>query len=543
MPGHSAGSPAYDGSPKDGDLDDIAIGLGSPVVAPLSQAYIPDHLKLNTSSHYNLNDSSPSTPTPFSDRSFSLDTEKERDGSTKQERVILRIGAGYLVYFLCGWGDGVTATVLPYFMEEFKVTFVTGSLLYAASTVGFIVGTLILERLLQQMGRISWSKLLRWLPICSRPESHQDHIPTPYSPVRARHISIAISSIIFSMFFVIMGSSKGYTALFIAYMIAAFARSILTGSLNPYFSSIGAKHIGYAFSCWSFGGVVAPLICQFIIAKGVHWPYFYYGSLVPCGLSIALLSAVFIPTRQELALERRTSIVDSVSSCSTSVVLKGDNEKSYPLPKPTNIKPENKLKLVLAHPFQWTISIFAGAYFGTETTSQGFIVSYLLRTRNSNPATAGYVPSGFFAGIMIGRIVWGYITQANADISFLHALVFVALAMQLVIWFVDIVPVNAVALVIIGLVFGPMFPASMNMANDIIPADQRLISMAIVSAGSSLGCAIFPFATGVILNSKGLHTLPYCNVALTGALLIFWACLPSAPPQLGVSRWLSRKQQ
>ena len=56
----------------------------------------------------------------------------------------------------------------------------------------------------------------------------------------------------------------------------------------------------------------------------------------------------------------------------------------------------------------------------------------------------------------------------------------VGLAMQLVIWFVDSVVANAVALVVIGIVFGPVFPAAANMLNDILPPEQHLVSLALL---------------------------------------------------------------
>jgi len=50
--------------------------------------------------------------------------------------------------------------------------------------------------------------------------------------------------------------------------------------------------------------------------------------------------------------------------------------------------------------------------------------------------------------------------------------------MQLQIWFVNSNVENAFATSVIGMVFGPIFPACLSLANDILPSEVRLVSMA-----------------------------------------------------------------
>ena len=52
--------------------------------------------------------------------------------------------------------------------------------------------------------------------------------------------------------------------------------------------------------------------------------------------------------------------------------------------------------------------------------------------------------------------------------------------MQLLIWFVNSNIQNAFSTAIIGLAYGPVFPASLTLANDILPPDIRMVSMAIM---------------------------------------------------------------
>jgi len=52
--------------------------------------------------------------------------------------------------------------------------------------------------------------------------------------------------------------------------------------------------------------------------------------------------------------------------------------------------------------------------------------------------------------------------------------------MQLLIWFVNSNVQNAFAMSIIGVVYGPVFPACLSLANDILPSEVRFMSMAIM---------------------------------------------------------------
>lgn len=140
------------------------------------------------------------------------------------------------------------------FMAEFDISFMLSSLLYAGSTIGwvagclwpvqvkqpsyfakrFLAGTLLVESIINQLGRFSptsghWS----WFPkISFFPQflsAKQPQKVVGYSPSQARLLAVLLSSCLHGMFFIMMGSKGGYWVFFCAYMLSAFARSILTG--------------------------------------------------------------------------------------------------------------------------------------------------------------------------------------------------------------------------------------------------------------------------------------------------------------------------
>ncbi|KAH9487131.1 Bypass of stop codon protein 6 [Psilocybe cubensis] len=445
------------------------------------------------------NSPSPSSSKPCTivdNGKISITTDSsEGNSSSPPDRLKWRLASGFFAYFMCGWGDGD-------FMADYHITFMMSSLLYAATTVGFIVGTMLVESIINQLGRFRLvADHSSWIPAIQLLKTKQSDNEIGYSPSQARHISLLVSSILHGMFFVMMGSRGGFWAAFGAYAVAAFARSVLTASLNGYFAEGPKQSLGYAFGLWSLGSVASPLLCQSLIAVNVPWFNFYLGSLVLSAVNVVFLVTTFKPTLREHLHDRQNAIMLAAKCDNKDTWVANKNKEHFTSESRSENVASNKkgtnptLSSALKMKFQWAICLFSLLYYGCETSTSGFIVSYLLDIRNANPKTVGYVSSGFWGGITIGRFVWGHVTPN-----------------------------------IIGLVYGPVFPASLTLANDILPLEVRIISMALISAAASLGSALFPFVAGTILSIQGIHTLTYFTVPLAGALTFLWALFPSKPP-------------
>ena len=97
-----------------------------------------------------------------------------------------------------------------------------------------MVGTLLVESIINQLGRFSptsghwsWFPKISFLPQFLSAKQPQKVIG--YSPSQARLLAVLLSSCLHGMFFIMMGSKGGFWLSFCAYMVVAFARSILTG--------------------------------------------------------------------------------------------------------------------------------------------------------------------------------------------------------------------------------------------------------------------------------------------------------------------------
>ncbi|KAG6832221.1 hypothetical protein H0H92_004186 [Tricholoma furcatifolium] len=222
------------------------------------------------------------------------------------------------------------------------------------------------------------------------------------------------------------------------------------------------------------GGMVAPIVCQTIIAKGIPWTHFYLGSLVLSGINCILLFLAFRPTSRESMCEWNQANAEkeqALSSRTPSIDTEKELQRKAPLASRSHT-----LRLTLLMPYQWAFSIFALLYSGNETTTQGFSVTYLLGTRHANPKTVGYVTSGYWGGFAVARFIWG---------TFVPRLTF---------------------------------------------TQRKFIILSSFSAFASVGSALFPFISGAISDVKGISTVPYLTMSLNAVLIGIWSLFPSRLP-------------
>ncbi|KAJ3498028.1 hypothetical protein NLJ89_g10274 [Agrocybe chaxingu] len=464
-------------------------------------------------SDYSPYSSSPSTAVNSRAPSPTKELDEGDDPITTFDRLSWRLASGFFACFLGGWADGVTGTVMPYLSAEFNLTSTLSSSLFAASTCGFFAGTFLVETILKSLGRFRVKRNTRSIcalfPVFSK--RHADGDDYGHSVTQARFLVLVVASVIHAMYFVMMGSRSGFSVMFLAYVFSAFSRALLTAPLNAFFAAGPKQALGYGLGLTS---ECIPFLFISIIATGVPWYHFYYGSLALSAVNIAFLASTFRPTPSESYRERQDALREVrfqksqyLRSGRSSPVNDTEAPAASTMTSNFGAKPRSALRLTLSMPYQWAFSFFILLYCGSETTTQGFMVTYLLQTRHANEKTVGLT-----------------FTQRKYTV---HACIMVAVITHLLIWFIKSNIQNAVSTSLIGVLYGPIFPACLSMANDILPEEVHMAAMALISSFGSLGGAVFPLMTGAILDAKGVQTFTYVTVPLAAAMACLWTLFPS----------------
>ena len=81
------------------------------------------------------------------------------------------------------------------------------------------------------------------------------------------------------------------------------------------------------------------------------------------------------------------------------------------------------------------------------------------------------------------------------------------LRLVLVIWLVPSLVGNAVAVSLLGLFAGPMYPIMLNRAGRALPASIITGAVGWIAGVGTVGAALFPFVTGALASGFGVQSL------------------------------------
>lgn len=140
--------------------------------------------------------------------------------------------------------------------------------------------------------------------------------------------------------------------------------------------------------------------------------------------------------------------------------------------------PWEEMKSMLKLKNVWVISLFFFFYLGVATTAggkfnpsflplplirilmlSGWIVEFLVHTRHGSLEEMGYVPSGFYGGLCISRLVLAEPTHRWGERRMLMIYSGLCLASQLVFWLVPNLVSSITVFSLLGFFLGPFFAA------------------------------------------------------------------------------------
>ncbi|KAF9034213.1 MFS general substrate transporter [Hymenopellis radicata] len=194
-----------------------------------------------------------------------------------------------------------------------------------------------------------------------------------------------------------------------------------------------------------------------------------------------------------------------------------------------------KIKQILGLKTVHLLAAFTMVYVGAEVTIGGWIVTFIQTVRGGG-ASSGYISSGFFGGLMAGRLVLLWVNQKVSSIGlelgdriamFLYTAI--AIGLELIVWFVPSLIGGAVAVSFVGFVLGPMYPILMSYAGRVLPRWLLAGCIGWIASLGQTGSAVLPFITGAVANKAGISTLQPMVVGMLVSMLGLWALVPNIP--------------
>lgn len=374
-----------------------------------------------------------------------------------------------------GMNDAAPGALIPYMEKDYKIGYAIVSLIFVTNAVGFIAAAPISQALQTRLGRAKTLVLAESLMAAA----YIMLVCRPPFPV-----------VVVSFLFLGLGIATNLAP-----------NNVFAANLANSTTALGWLHGSYGI-----GATISPLMATALVNHNHPWSTFYFISL-----SITLLNLLlaFLSYRN---YEKDTPSINPLHPT-----------PSNPNPSPSRSK---VLKAALTNKTTVLGSLFIFCYQGAEVSISGWVISFLISYRHSSPSRVGYVTSGFWAGITLGRFLLSPPAHRLGEKRAVVLLICGATAFQLLVWLVPNVVGEAVAVSIVGLLLGPVYPCATAVFAKLIPKRLQMSSLAAVSALGSSGGAVAPFFTGLLAQEVGTWVLHPICVGLYVGMVGCWVGLP-----------------
>lgn len=392
-----------------------------------------------------------------------------------------RLLSACLVLLGNGLNDSAPGALIPSIEKRYSVGYAVVSLIFVANAVGFISAAPVTHTLL---GRIGQAKML------------------------------ALAQCLMLAGYIVLVCSPPFPVVTLAFFLLGFGMAFNLALHNTFCANLAnaTVNLGFLHGSYGIGGTIGPLIATAMVSHGYPWSVFYF-----IALGLAVLNAL------ASYFTFRTYEIDNPTT-STSAPPHSTPSRSAGNP-PTSSK-SRLLKESLRNRSTILGSLFIFAYQGAEVSISGWVISFLLSYRHSRPSHVGYVTAGFWGGITIGRFLLAHPAHKIGEKFAVAGLIIGASAFQVLVWKIPNVVGDAVAVSIVGLLLGPIYPCATAVVSRLVGRRLQMSSLATVSALGSSGGAVAPFFTGLLAQQVGTWVLHPICVALFGGMLLCWGGLP-----------------
>ncbi|KAH8667624.1 major facilitator superfamily domain-containing protein [Tricladium varicosporioides] len=382
-------------------------------------------------------------------------------------------------FFVAGINDGSLGALLPYMLSTYHISTSMISLIYFTTFLGWLVCAITnthLSKFFPLGSLLAMGALLQVIP----------HVLRVWKPPFALFV--------------------------ITFFISGIGQAYQDSHANTFVSTVKGAHrwLGFIHACYGLGLLISLFVATAVAVKTQNgdgrWMLFY---LFPLGLSVLSLVLVLIAFRDSVHL------------------------KKYPVSHQQPNEEEGRSRAAMTEVKQmlkirefWVFCLFFFFYLGVCTTSGGWIVEYLVRVRHGNLSEMGYVPSGSYGGIFLGRLLLAEPTHRFGESRMLLLYAGICFAFQLVFWFVPNLISSIAMFSIMGFFLGPFFAAGVSVASKIFPKHLQPAALGMIFVVAQAGGAIFPSLIGVIATHAGVKVLPPIVAALIIVMSVTWAFVP-----------------
>ncbi len=296
--------------------------------------------------------------------------------------------------------------------------------------------------------------------------------------------------------------------------LAGLGGGAVDAGLNAYGAThFSARVLNWLHAFFGLGTTLGPLIVTAVLGAGLVWRWSY----VVVGSAQVLLTVTFFVTRG-----RWLRVAETTASDKPPVV-------------------PARTRDTLRQPLVWLGMLVFFIYTGVELIAGQWSYSLLTLERGVAAGAAGVWVSLYWGGLMVGRILFGFIADRVPLASTLRICMLGVTAGSLLFWLEPTRALSLVGLVMIGFFLAPIFASLISLTPARVGAAHADSAIGFQIAAAGLGGATLAALVGVLARSLGLWVVGASLVLFALLLLGLYEVLLRAEPKVskGEQRALS----
>ncbi|KXT06015.1 hypothetical protein AC579_850 [Pseudocercospora musae] len=384
-----------------------------------------------------------------------------------------------VAYFANGMSDSAPGAIIPHIEDWYHIGYAIVSLIWIANAIGFILSAFFNDPIVDKLGRAK---------------------------------SLMLSASLMCAAYVIIACAPPFPVVVVAYLIMGFGNAMNLALNNVFCANLSGSTVllGLAQGSYGIGGIVAPIAATAMVSNGISWARFYLITM-----SIQVVCFFFAGwSFGGYEKEPQAAFTSNLQQIASNHAENAGSTKLRMLGKAL----KNRTTLIGA--------LFIFAYQGAEVSESGWFISYLINYRHGDPVKVGYVTSGFWSGITVGRFTLVWLAQKVGERRFVFATILGTIIFQLMSWLIPSIVGNAVSVAFVGLLLGPIYPCAQTIFSRLLPGNLQVIAIGFISSAGSSGGAVVPFLTGLIAQASGTWVLHPVCIAGYVVMTICWVFLP-----------------
>ena len=363
----------------------------------------------------------------------------------------------FYAFIAIGIAEGGWGVLIPSISESYNLTSANITLIFLSQVTGYIFAALSSSILTSRIG------LARTLLIAS--------------------ISLTLALIIYA-------SSPYWWLMVAAGSFLGLGIGLIDAGINSYIANRNhADLMGWLLGFYGIGALLGPAVATTSLASGLFWRSVY---LVFAGIvSLLVVGMLWAVISDYKPLTKKIKKSDTTASANLGTALK----------TPT---------VLLA-------GLLLAVYVGTEASVGNWAYSVQHISRNTPTLIAGYSVSGYWLGLTLGRFISGrFVKLFGANRTLNYSLIL--LSLSLIAW--CLLPNQLISLPLIGIALAPIFPLTIWLTPQRIPAAIVPAAIGFITSSASLGAAAIPSIAGFFASRFGLEIIPVLMIPLAGVMLV-----------------------